>query len=104
MKKLFILLALVFVSFGLVSAHEFYMGNVSFNDVEKVIAVPRKIDTFRFEKTLMTSDTNEYIFQYIIVRSGDKVFSTFSTDFITDAPIVDGKHLYKDEQKKYLKE
>ena len=104
MKKLISILLFVFVIACTVSAYEFYMGDVKFNDVEKVIAIPRKIDTFRFEKTLMTSDIDKYIFQYIVVRSGDKVFSTFSTDFITDAPIVDGKHLPKKEQDKYLKE
>ena len=105
MKKLISILLFVLVIACAVSAHEFYMGNVSFNDVEKVIAVPRKLTTFKFEKyTLAPSDLPNYIFQYIVVRSNGKVFSTFSTEFITDAPIVDGKAISKTEKEKYLKD
>ena len=105
MKKLISILLFVLVIACAVSAHEFYMDNVSFNDVEKVIVVPRNLATFKYEKYVIApSDLYKYTFQYIVVRSNGKVFYTFSDNFITDAPIVDGKNLSKTEKDKYLKD
>lgn len=105
MKKLISILLFVLVIACAVSAHEFYMDNVSFNDVEKVIIATKKMNTFKTEKyAIAPSDLYMCTFQYIIVRSNGKVFYTFSDNFITDAPIVDGKGLSKPEQDKYLKD
>lgn len=105
MKKLISILLFVLVIACAVSAHEFYMDNVSFNDVEKVIIATKKMNTFKTEKyTIAPSDLYMCTFQYIIVRSNGKVFYTFSDNFITDAPIVDGKGLSKPEKDKYLKD
>lgn len=105
MKKLISILLFVLVIACAVSAHEFYMDNVSFNDVEKVIIATKKMNTFKTEKyTIAPSDLYMCTFQYIIVRSNGKVFYTFSDNFITDAPIVDGKGLSKTEKDKYLKD
>lgn len=105
MKKLISILLFVLVIACAVSAHEFYMDNVSFNDVEKVIIATKKMNTFKTEKyAIAPSDLYMCTFQYIVVRSNGKVFYTFSDNFITDAPIVDGKGLSKTEKDKYLKD
>ena len=108
MKKLSSILLFVLVIACAVSAHEFYMGNVTFNDVEKVIVASRNKGHFHFEDTLLKPDRNgtyqNYLYQYIVVRSNGKVFSTFSDQFITDAPIVFGTNISKAEKEKYFKD
>lgn len=107
MKKLISILLFVLVIACAVSAYEFYMGDVKFNDVEKVIVASRNKGNFFFEETLLKPDRNgtyqNYLYQYIVVRSNGKVFSTFSDQFITDAPIVFGTHISKSEKENISK-
>ncbi len=83
------------------------MNNISFNDIEKVIVPTRHIGNFFFEDKLLKPDHNgtyqNYLYQYIVVRTNGKVFSTFLVQFITDAPIIFGTNISKSEKEKYFK-